>query len=218
MRCGLKSLKVIIIPVTPLEQNCSLLFDPESEKGVIVDPGGDVEKIAAIVAQHNVTVEEIWLTHSHFDHCGGVSGCLAKWPAASLTGHPEEKLFRSRVPEIAGMWGLSGFEACPEPTRFVTGGEILSVGEFSCSVLFVPGHSPGHVAFYFADQGVLIAGDTLFCGSIGRTDLPLGDHGLLINSIKREILTLPDSVLVFPGHGPKTSVGSERKSNPYIAV
>lgn len=216
MRCGLKSLKIVVIPVTPLQQNCSLIVDAERSEGVIVDPGGDVALINDTVRKLGVQVLGIWLTHSHFDHCGGVAECLKCWPDAPLFAHPGETLFRSRAAEIAAMWNLPGFSNCPEPSRAVVGGETLSVGAHVCSVLFVPGHSPGHVAFYFKADKVLIAGDTLFQGSIGRTDLPGGDHQQLLDSIKREILTLPDDVLVYPGHGPMTSIGQERVNNPFL--
>lgn len=208
---------VVTIPVTPLQQNCSLLIDEATKKAVVVDPGGDVDTIVAEVRKRGLTVEGIWLTHSHFDHVGGVAECLAEWQGAPLLGHQVEREFRDRVPEIAAMWSLQGFAACPEPSQYISGGETLYVGKIPCSVLFVPGHSPGHVAFYFKDSGLLIAGDTVFQGLIGRTDLPFGDHAQLIASIKREILSLPDDVLVFPGHGPSTTVGEERRSNPFLS-
>jgi len=213
----LKKLSVITVPVTHLQQNCSLLFDADTLTGVVVDPGGDFEKIAAVVEKYKISVTAIWLTHSHFDHCGAVAECLSKWPAAPLLGHENEAEYRAQAGELATMWQLTGISACPEPSQFIAGGEALTIGAHACKVLFVPGHSPGHVAFYFAEQKVVIAGDTLFNGSIGRTDLPGGNHELLLSSLKRELLSLPDDVLVYPGHGPTTTVGQERRSNPYLS-
>lgn len=218
----MKNLNVTTIPVTPLQQNCSLLTVTGGSDAVLVDPGGDVSLIAQIVKKRNLNVAAIWLTHSHFDHCGGVAEALALWPKAQFLAHPNEGEFRARAAEVALMWGLQGCSNCPEPTVTIRGGERLSVGGISaegaeCTVLFVPGHSPGHVAFYFEQDKVLIAGDTVFNGSIGRTDLPFGNHDELIASIKREILTLPNDVVVFPGHGPSTTVGVERMSNPFLA-
>ncbi|MFO0416651.1 MAG: MBL fold metallo-hydrolase, partial [Pseudomonadota bacterium] len=213
-----KLLKVITIPVTPFAQNARVVFCSETKKGAIIDPGGDVDRIEAECERVGVDVVAIWLTHSHLDHCAGVARALELY-RVPLVGHKDERIMRERLPEIAQMYGLPSKEwpACPEPDRYIGGGEVLELGNLSAQVLFTPGHSPGHVSFYFASEGVVISGDALFQGSIGRTDLPGGDHALLIKSIKERLLTLPTDTRVLSGHGDDTTNGLERSSNPFLA-
>lgn len=205
------------IPVTPLQQNCRFIFDAEEDGGIVIDPGGEVERILEQVRKDHRTVSEIWLTHSHFDHCGGVRR-LKEETQAPLVAHPDEEIFRQNVEQACRMYAIpaSDMADCPEPDKTISGGEILSCGSHQFKVLFTPGHAPGHLCFYCEEQGVLIAGDTLFAGSIGRSDLPGGDHARLLRSIREEILSLPDGTAVLPGHGPDTTVGSERGSNPFL--
>jgi hydroxyacylglutathione hydrolase len=183
---------------------------------VVVDPGGEPRKILGYLKEKDLTVREIWLTHSHLDHCGGVKELKEK-TGAVLFGHPVEKMLRAHVEEIERMYGLEGeLENCPEPERYISGGEKLSFLEFSFDVLFTPGHSPGHLCFYEPTQGLLLAGDTLFAGSIGRTDLPGGDGPTLMKSIRDKILVLPPATVVMPGHGPDTTIEQESRSNPFV--
>jgi hydroxyacylglutathione hydrolase len=202
-------LNVETIPVTEFGQNSRILWCSETKQGVIVDPGGDAEKILATAQRLGVTISAVWLTHSHLDHCGGVQ------PILDALKVP---LVRNNVKSIAQMYGMSPAEwyNCPEPTVEVRGGESLSIGNSSCVVLFTPGHSPGHVSYYFERDGIVASGDVLFAGSIGRTDLPGGDTKTLLDAIRREIFTLPAETRVLTGHGPDTTVGEEKASNPFF--
>jgi len=210
-------LEIITFPVTSFPQNCRFLIDSESKEAVVIDPGGEAHRIISELENRSAKCVEIWLTHSHLDHCGGVRD-LKEATGAKLTGHPEERSFRARVEEICEMYGIPPGEMknCPEPEQYITGGEVLSFANHSFEARFTPGHAPGHISFYCQERGVLIAGDTLFAGSIGRTDLPGGDYETLITSIREQILTLPDETVVLPGHGPDTTVGFERKNNPFL--
>ncbi|MFM1848090.1 MAG: hypothetical protein RL417_1564 [Pseudomonadota bacterium] len=210
-------LEIVTCPVTPFMQNARILFEKGGATAVVIDPGGDVEILLRELAARKLRCAEIWLTHSHLDHCGGVRR-LKEITGATLLGHPAEAMMRSRVVDIAAMYGLPGsdLENCPEPERMIEGGEGLTLGSESFEVLFTPGHSPGHLCFYNRSNGVLLAGDTLFQGSIGRTDLPGGDLDVLMDSIKGVLLKLPPETRVLPGHGPETTIGEESRSNPFI--
>jgi glyoxylase-like metal-dependent hydrolase (beta-lactamase superfamily II) len=164
-----------------------------------------------------VSIKAVWLTHSHLDHCGGVAPLLESLKVP-LVANPEERMMRSNVQSIAQMYGMSPaqWHNCPEPTVNVQGGETLSIGNSSCVVLFTPGHSPGHVSYFFEKDHILASGDVLFAGSIGRTDLPGGDTETLLDAIRREVFTLPPDTRVLTGHGPDTTVGEEKASNPFF--
>jgi hydroxyacylglutathione hydrolase len=210
-------LNVETIQVTEFGQNARILWCSDTKDAVIVDPGGDGDKILAVAKRLGVSIKAIWLTHSHLDHCGGVAPLL-KALSVPLVANPEERMMRSNVKSIAQMYGMSPAEwhNCPEPTVNVKGGETLSVGNSSCVVLFTPGHSPGHVSYYFEKDQIVSSGDVLFAGSIGRTDLPGGDTKTLLDAIRREIFTLPPTTRVLTGHGPDTTVGEEKASNPFF--
>jgi hydroxyacylglutathione hydrolase len=216
-------IKVVTIPVTPIQQNARLLICTTTNDAVVVDPGGDVTKLFAVMTQEKVNVREVWLTHSHFDHCGGVSDLLQHGnergtPAVTLLGHKGEKEMRSRVTDIVAAYGLSNFglKNCPEPDRYIDEGDLLAVGNVEFKVLFTPGHSPGHVCFYCEAENMLIAGDTLFRGSIGRTDFPQSSHAQLMQSIREKLLVLPGATRVLSGHGEDTTIGSEKANNPFL--
>jgi len=209
-------LDILTIPVTLFMQNTRVLACTETSRAVVIDPGGEAEKILAALKARSYSCQEIWLTHSHLDHVGGAAELQAELDAA-LYAHPAERQMRESVVQIAAMYGIAeGFKNCPEPQHYISGGETLKVGNYEFKVLFTPGHAPGHVSFYCQDEAILIAGDTLFAGSIGRTDLPGGDHGVLLQSINEQILTLPRDTKVLPGHGPDTTVGEEMDSNPFL--
>ena len=210
-------LDIITIPVTLFEQNARVVACSVTKQAVIVDPGGEPDAIRTALTKAGYSCVGIWLTHSHLDHCGAVKPLLDHYKVP-LVAHPVEEVMRSRVDQIAQMYGLppGEFLNCPEPSQAIRGGESLPLGQHVAEVLFVPGHSPGHVAFYFRAEGTLLSGDCLFQGSIGRTDLPGGNHAQLITSIKESILSLPDETRVLSGHGPETSVGVERRTNPFL--
>lgn len=211
-------LTIETIEVTPFPQNCRILWCSETRQGVVVDPGGDAQQIADRIKKLNITCSAIWLTHSHLDHCGGVAPLLEQFNV-KLFAHPAEGDFRSSVLTVAQMYGLplKEWHDCPEPTDLIRGGEELTVGRCKAEVRFTPGHSPGSVSFYFPEERVVVSGDVLFAGSIGRSDLPGGNHAQLIASIKREILSLDDATRVLSGHGEDTTVGQERRHNPFLA-
>lgn len=215
-------MEIYCLSVTPIGQNARLLVDPVSRKAVAIDPGGEPERILNEAKKVGAEIEAIWLTHSHLDHCGGVAPIVAKL-GVPLFAHPNERDLRARVEEIATLYGFprGTMVNCPEPDVGLTGGETLSLGSFEFKALFTPGHSPGHLCFYChclnsSAENMLIAGDTLFAGSIGRTDLPGGDFETLMTSIREKILTLPPNTRVLSGHGPDTTVGREAVSNPFL--
>lgn len=214
----MNTLEILTVPVTFFQQNCRILVDRDSQDAVVVDPGGEARKITAELKNRNLKLKQIWLTHSHLDHCGGVKGLLDNHQGVSLVGHQIEKEFRQKVVEICQAYGIIGedMQNCPEPDLFLSGGEEIKFNEHLFEVKYTPGHSPGHISFYYPAAGILLAGDTLFQGSIGRTDLPYGDHSILINSIKKQIYTLPEDTKVLSGHGPETTVGEEKRNNPFV--
>lgn len=210
-------IEILTIQVSPLQQNCRILLDTASKQAVVVDPGAEADRILGILTKKGVSCAEIWLTHSHLDHCGGVAD-LKKATGALVRAHAVESVMRAKVEEIAAMYGLPKgiFKNCAEPDSNLSGGETLNFAGANFEVRFTPGHSPGHVVFYCAEGNFLLAGDTVFAGSVGRTDLPGGSHQQLIASIREHILTLPDNVRILSGHGPDTLVGTERRSNPFL--
>jgi glyoxylase-like metal-dependent hydrolase (beta-lactamase superfamily II) len=210
-------LDVITIPVSVFAQNCRIIGCTVTKQAVILDPGGEPDRIVERFQSTGYSCVGVWLTHSHLDHCGGVQELLSHFDVP-LLAHPVEEMMRSHVEQVAAMYGLppGHFANCPEPTKDIRGGETLPLGQHLAQVLFVPGHSPGHVVFYFREDATLFGGDCLFKGSIGRTDLPGGDHEQLLASIRTSILTLPDETKVLSGHGPDTTVGAERATNPFL--
>jgi hydroxyacylglutathione hydrolase len=208
--------RATIIPVTPFEQNCTLLWCETSRRAVVVDPGGDLEHICQTIAQVGVTVEKIWLTHGHIDHAGGAAELKESLGGAPIEGpHRADLFLLEHLAETGRSFGLSvGRNVTPD--RWLDDADQVRVGELVFNVLHCPGHSPGSVAFFNAGQRLVIVGDVLFRGSIGRSDLPGGDHQTLIRSITDKLLPLGDDVAVVPGHGPTTTIGHERMANPFL--
>ena len=180
----------------------------------MVDPGGDASKILTRLKSLNLECSQVWLTHSHFDHVGGLKE-VVQATGAEVYGHLIEQEMRTMVPHLAARYGLSGFLAAPEPDHYLNGGELLAGPGGDWKVLFTPGHSPGHLCFLNEAEEVLLAGAVLFNGSVGRTDLPGGDQSILMSSIRSQLMPLGDDVRVLSGHGPDTTIGAERRTNPF---
>ncbi len=210
-------LEIEKIIVSPLMQNCRILHCRITNKSVLVDPGGDAERIIKHVEKSSSQLDSVWLTHSHLDHCGAVDKVLNKYNVR-LYASKLETVMRSNVESVSELYGIPKgvFENCREPDIFIDDLESLNVGQYEFKVIFTPGHSPGHYSFYNKENSVLIAGDTLFNGSIGRSDLPGGDHELLMKSIKEKLLTLPAETKVLSGHGDDTEIAIEKSSNPFL--
>lgn len=201
------------IVVGPLGVNC-LLIDCGNGEGVIVDPGAESGRILHLAASRKLKIVHVINTHGHFDHVGGNKAVLEA-TGASLLIHPADVAQLKRAVEIATMYGLST-ESSPPPDRELANGMRIAVGNTTIAVLHTPGHTPGGCSLYFADRGLVITGDTLFADSIGRTDLPGGSLETLVDSIKTKLYTLPDETVVIPGHGPSTTIGEEKRNNPYV--
>ena len=208
-------MKIVVIPVTPYQQNCSLVICEATKKAAIVDPGGEVERILNAVKNHNVTVDKIILTHGHLDHVGGTEA-LAKTLNIPIIGPEKEDAFW--LNELEQQSKMFGFPKATSflPTQWLEEGDHVEVGNIKLSVLHIPGHTPGHITLFDAVSKQIIVGDILFNGAVGRSDFPRGNHQQLISGIKQKLLTLPEETVVFPGHGPTTTIGREKISNPYL--
>jgi hydroxyacylglutathione hydrolase len=210
------------LPVGPLQCNCSILGDETSREAIVVDPGDDIPRILALLARHSLTVKQIVITHAHIDHIAGAHRLK------QLTGAPilynENDLPLVKMMDVQAGWLGIPTPAVSKPDDTLDDGKLISIGAsterdqrgLAGIILHTPGHTEGSVCLYLPDNSLLLAGDTLFAGSIGRTDLPGGNTSKLLHSIHERLLTLPDEVTVIPGHGPGTSIGSERASNPFL--
>ena len=207
----------IIVPVTAFQQNCTILFDADSKVGAVVDPGGDVDQIAAAIAEKGVTVEAIWLTHGHLDHAGGAMKLKALLSVEIIGPHEADLPLLHSITNRAAAFGVPGAMEDATPDRFLSDGDTVSFGDHVFEVYHTPGHAPGHVIFFNRAARFAHLGDVLFNGSVGRTDLPGGDHQTLLNSIRDKVLPLGDDVSFICGHGPGSRIGEERRSNPYLA-
>ncbi len=208
-------LRAGIIPVTPFQQNCTILFDEVERRGVVVDPGGDVDKIRAAISENDLVIEAIWITHGHLDHAGGAMELKEALGVDIIGPHEADEPLLSRIADQARNYGIPGLRNCT-PDRYLAEGEVVSFGGHIFEVLHCPGHAPGHVVFYNRAAGFAHVGDVLFHGSVGRTDLPGGDHDALIRSIKEKLLPLGDEIGFICGHGPGGRFGDERRSNPFL--
>lgn len=205
-----------IIPVTPFEQNCTLLWCEDTREAAVVDPGGDLDRIRAAVAAAGVTLRQILLTHAHIDHAGGVAE-LAEAEGLPIVGpHPGDQFWIDGLAQQARMFGFRAARPFV-PTRWLGHGDTVQVGRLALEVRHCPGHTPGHVVFFLAPERLAIVGDVLFAGSIGRTDFPGGDYETLVRSIREQLFTLGDDVSFIPGHGPMSTMGAERRGNPFVA-
>lgn len=208
-------MKYQIIPVTPFMQNCTLLWCEHTNQAAVVDPGGDIELILDAVQQQGITLTKILLTHAHIDHVGATAQ-LAEQLNIPIEGpHKADEFWLSGLPDQSRMFGfppVKGFT----PTRWLTDNDTVTIGNQTLTVLHCPGHTPGHVVFYHEPSGLAQVGDVLFKGSIGRTDFPQGDHHALLTSIHDKLMPLGDNVTFIPGHGPMSTLGEEKRSNPFL--
>jgi len=206
---------VAILPVTAFAQNCTLLWDEDTKVGAVCDPGGDIDKILALIKQQGLTIEKILITHGHVDHCGGAQALKDKLGVPIEGPQREDQFWIDRVADSAANYGLTGGPYVPD--RWLEDGDTVSFGTTTLEVLHCPGHTPGHVVFFDRDSGLALVGDVIFQNSIGRTDFPRGDHGTLLSSIKDKLFPLGDDVTFIPGHGPTSTFGEERAHNPFLS-
>ncbi|MGO1295872.1 MAG: MBL fold metallo-hydrolase [Vibrio sp.] len=210
------SLQYQVVPVTAFAQNCSIVWCDETMEGIVVDPGGDAQQLAAIVEQLNVNVVKIVLTHGHLDHVGGTQElvqCLGPMPIVGP--HEADRFWLEGMAQQCQMFG---FAPVPSflPDQWLQDGDTVTFGQETLAVYHTPGHTPGHVVLFSNNDRLLIVGDVLFNGSIGRTDFPQGDFNQLVTSIKTKLWPLGNDVTFLPGHGPKSTIGQERASNPFV--
>ena len=209
-------LSAAIIPVTPFQQNCTLLFDASEKVGVVIDPGGETDRIVAEVRKNDLEISEIWLTHGHIDHAGGAMDLKEQLGVDLIGPHRDDLQLLQGLEDQARMFGVAGTVRNVTPDRWLEEGETVSFAGHSFDVYHCPGHAPGHVVFYNDAARFAHVGDVLFNGSIGRTDLPGGDHAALIRSIKEKLLPLGDDIGFICGHGPGSRFGDERRTNPFL--
>lgn len=205
-----------IIPVTPFQQNCTLLICPETNKAALVDPGGEADRLMSVVESKGLELEKIFLTHAHLDHVGGTNQVLEATNVAVEGPHREDQFWLDMLDQQAQMFGFPN-PGQLTPDRWLVQGDTVSFGNQILEVRFCPGHTPGHVVFYHRPSGLVLVGDVLFAGSVGRTDFPRGDFDTLAASIRRELWSLDDGVRFIPGHGPMSTIGHERQTNPFVA-
>ena len=210
------SIKYQIIPVTPFEQNCSLLWCDETLRAAVVDPGGDIPRILAAVEKHGVVLEKILVTHGHIDHAGAVAELAERLSLPVEGPQREDQFWIDGMPQQSRMFGFPEVRAFT-PNRWLEHGDRVSVGKLEFDVLHCPGHTPGHVVFFNAVGRLAIVGDVLFQGSVGRTDFPKGDFSALMASIRERLWPLGDDVAFIAGHGPMSTFGEERRSNPFCS-
>ncbi|WP_306117674.1 MULTISPECIES: MBL fold metallo-hydrolase [unclassified Roseitalea] len=210
-------LQAVIVPVTPFQQNCTILFDDDSKTGVVVDPGGDVDRIVEAAESHDVTITAIWLTHGHIDHAAGAMDLAERLEIPIVGPHEDDRPLLNGLEDQARMFGLGGPVRNVVPDRWLAEGDTVEVSGHVFEVLHCPGHAPGHVVFFNRQARFAHVGDVLFSGSVGRTDLPGGDHDTLIASIRDKLMPLGDDVGFICGHGPGGRLGEERRTNPFLA-
>jgi len=208
-------MQIAVVPVTPFQQNCSVIWCERTHRAAVVDPGGDLEQIEQVLREEGLTLEKIVLTHAHIDHAGATAE-LARRTGVPIEGPHEGDLFWiEQMPAQARMFGFDHGEAFT-PTRWLHDGDTVTVGDETLEVIHCPGHTPGHVVLFHRTGRFAIVGDVLFAGSIGRTDFPQGNHEQLLRSIREHLFPLGDDITFLPGHGPTSTFGDERAHNPFV--
>ena len=203
------------VPVTPFQQNCSLVWCDQTHEAALIDPGGEVERLKAAVAERQLKLVALWLTHAHIDHAGGTGTLVRELGLPIIGPHPGDQFWIDGLPQQSKMFGFPAAEPFA-PTRWLDDGDTVTLGHSTLAVRHCPGHTPGHVVFHSAEAQRCFVGDVLFAGSIGRTDFPGGDHATLIASITQRLWPMGDETVFIPGHGPESSFGHERRSNPFV--
>lgn len=208
-------LRYLTIPVTPFQQNCSLIWDDTSKRAAVIDPGGDLDTLLAEVERLGLTLEQIWLTHAHIDHAGGTADLSRRLQLPIIGPHPADQFWIDALPQQSAMFGFPGVDKFT-PTRWLHDGDTVELAGHTLNVRHCPGHTPGHVVFHSPELKRAFVGDVLFAGSIGRTDFPQGNYDQLIASITGRLWPMGDDTVFIPGHGPESTFGQERRSNPYV--
>jgi len=208
-------IRALIAPVTPLAQNCTIVWCARSKKAAIIDPGGEVPRLLQALRDHDLTLEKIWITHGHLDHAGGTAALKAATGVPIEGPHRDDAFWIDQMDADGARWGMPEARSFT-PDRWLENGDTVQLGETESEVYHCPGHTPGHVVFFDREAKFAHVGDVLFNGSIGRTDLPGGDHDQLIRSIKEKLFPLGDEVGFICGHGPGGRIGDERRSNPFL--
>jgi len=209
------AMKFVVIPVTPFQQNCTLLWCEQTRAAALIDPGGDAERLFAAVAERGLKLVSLLLTHGHIDHVSAAAELAAQLQIPIVGPHRADEYWLNELPQQSAMFGFP-HTAAFKPDRWLVHGDQVTVGNQTLEVLHCPGHTPGHVVFFHAATQVAFVGDVLFQGSIGRTDFPGGDLDTLLSSIRERLWPLGDEVVFIPGHGPSSTFGAERRSNPYV--
>jgi glyoxylase-like metal-dependent hydrolase (beta-lactamase superfamily II) len=208
-------LQYLTIPVTPFQQNSSLVWDDQTLQAAVIDPGGDLEVLLGAVNKLGLKLEQIWITHAHVDHAAGTAELAERLNLPIVGPHPGDQFWIDRLAASAQSYGFPPAKPFT-PTRWLQDGDTVTLGSHSLQVRHCPGHTPGHVVFYSPEIKRAFVGDVLFAGSIGRTDFPMGNHDDLINAIVERLWPMGDDTVFIPGHGPESTFGRERKSNPYV--
>lgn len=211
-----KAVRAIVVPVTPFQQNCSIVWCIETKMGAVFDPGGDLENILQAIEEHEITIEKIFITHAHLDHAGGAHELSKKLNVPIEGPHKEDLFLMESLAEQGEKFGLNNAKSF-KTNRYLNNGDEVKIGNQILGVRHCPGHTPGHIIFFHEKAKLAVVGDVIFQGSIGRSDLPRGNHEDLVNSIVRELWPLGDEMTFIPGHGPLSTFGQERLTNPYVS-
>lgn len=206
-----------LIPVTPFQQNCSLLYDVDTKEGVLIDPGGEAKRLKSVLEEMGITLKAMWLTHGHLDHAGGADELRETLGVEVIGPHKDDQFWMDDIGNHWAKYGHPGMGRAVVPDRYLEDGDVLEFSGVIFEVLHTPGHTPGHVVIANQDMKIAFVGDVLFQGSIGRTDFPKGNHQQLLDSITSKLWPLGNDMRFVPGHGPMGTFGAERRSNPFVS-